>query len=84
MKLSENGEIVSAIITYHLFLKVYIIMQGIMCSIIIILKVKALMDQFKDGLEAAGVLKYMKKHYHLLTPLFVCEMQPFTASKGEA
>ena len=42
-----------------------------------------MMDQFKDGLEAAGLLKYMKKHYHLLAPLFVCETNPtkFTASK---
>ena len=40
------------------------------------------MDQFKDGLEVAGVLKYLKKYYDLLTPLFVNETQLFTASKG--
>ena len=37
------------------------------------------MDQFKDGLEAVGVMKY----YDILTPLFVNESQPFTASKRQ-
>ena len=39
------------------------------------------MDQFKAGLEAGGILKYLKKHYDLLTPLFVNEVQLFTTSK---
>ena len=39
------------------------------------------MDQFRSGLEAGGVLKYLKKHYDLLTPIFVSEMKAFTASK---
>lgn len=39
------------------------------------------MDQFRSGLEAGGVLKYLKKHYDLLTPIFVNEMKTFTASK---
>lgn len=41
------------------------------------------MDQFKDGLEAVGVMKYFKKYYDILTPLFVNESQPFTASKRQ-
>ena len=46
-----------------------------------LLKVKAVMDQFKGGLEAGGVLRYLKKFYDLLTPLFVNENKLFTASK---
>ena len=37
--------------------------------------------QFKGGLEAGGVLRYLKKYYDLLTPLFVNENKLFTASK---
>ena len=39
------------------------------------------MDQFKDGLEAVGIVEYLKKYYDHLTPLFVNESQSFTASK---
>ena len=49
------------------------------------IKVKAAMDQFQQGLELAGVLKYMKKYTDMMRPLFVDESQPFTASKiGES
>lgn len=44
-------------------------------------KVKAMMDQFKAGLEAGGVLKYLMRHYDLLMPLFVNETKLFTSSK---
>ena len=45
------------------------------------IKVKAVMDQFKEGLEEAGVLHYMKKYYDLTTPLFVNETSRLTANK---
>ena len=47
------------------------------------LKVKAVMDQFRDGLEMAGLLKFMKKYTDQLRPLFVDESSPLTASKNE-
>ena len=82
---SEKNDIVLTITTYHLFLKVYstncmVSYTSWECDIAFV-KVKAVMDQFRDGLEAVGVLKYMKKYYDLLTPLFVNETQLFTASK---
>ena len=48
--LSDKEEIVSTLITFHLFIKV-----------------KAVMDQFKKGLNEAGVLQYMTKYCDLIT-----------------
>ena len=62
--LSDKQEIVSNLITFHLFIKV-----------------KAVMDQFKKGLDEAGVLQYMTKYFDIMTPLFVNEEIPLTASK---
>lgn len=45
------------------------------------IKVKAVMDQFKEGLEVSGLLQHMKKYYDLMTPLFVNERSSLTASK---
>ena len=47
----------------------------------IFIKVKAAMDQFQQGLEAAGVLSYMRKYADLIRPMFVDESVPFTAGK---
>ena len=47
----------------------------------IFIKVKAAMDQFQQGLEAAGVLSYMRKYTDLIRPMFVDESVPFTAGK---
>lgn len=49
--------------------------------IFLFLKVKAAMDQFRDGLETGGLLHYMTKYPDALRPLFVDESSPFTASK---
>ena len=64
VQLSDRREIVSTLLTFHLFIKV-----------------KAVMDQFKEGLEEAGLLHYMKKYHDLMTPLFVNETSRLTASK---
>ena len=45
------------------------------------IKVKAVMDQFKKGLDEAGVLQHMTKYFDIMTPLFVNEEIPLTASK---
>ena len=45
------------------------------------LKVKAVMDQFKEGLEMAGLLPFMTKYADLMRPLFVDETCCLTASK---
>ena len=45
------------------------------------LKMKAVMDQFREGLETSGLLHFMTKYTHLLRPLFVDEHRPLTASK---
>ena len=45
------------------------------------LKVKAVMDQFREGLETSGLLHFMTKYTDLLRPLFVDERRPLTASK---
>ena len=47
----------------------------------LLVKVKAVMDQFKKGLDEAGVLQYMTKYFDIMTPLFVNEEIPLTASK---
>ena len=41
----------------------------------IFIEVKAAMDQFQQGLEAAGVLSYMRKYTDLIRPMFVDESQ---------
>ncbi len=46
-----------------------------------VLKVKAVMDQFREGLEAAGLLPFMVKYTDLMRPLFVDESRCLTASK---
>lgn len=45
------------------------------------LKVKAVMDQFREGLEVAGLLKFLTTYTDLMRPLFVDESSPLTASK---
>ena len=47
------------------------------------IKPKAVMDQFKEGLETAGVLKYLQKYTDLLTALFVDKRDPLTAGKKD-
>lgn len=64
IRLADKEEIISTIVTFHLFIKV-----------------KAVMDQFKEGLEVAGLLQHMKKYYDLITPMFVDERRPLSASK---
>lgn len=64
VRLADKDEIISTIVTFHLFIKV-----------------KAVMDQFKEGLGVAGLLQHMKKYYDLMTPLFVNERSSLTASK---
>ena len=44
------------------------------------IKAKAVMDQFKAGLQVAGVHQYMTKHCELMKPLFVNERTPLTSS----
>lgn len=39
------------------------------------------MDQFKEGLEEAGLLYYLKKYLDIMAPLFVDKTAPLTASK---
>ena len=43
------------------------------------LKVKAAMDQFAEGLEELHVLEVMRKHSILMKPLFVNNTKPLTA-----
>ena len=43
------------------------------------LKVKALMDQFAEGLQELHVLDMMRKHSDIMRPFFVDECRPFTA-----
>ena len=43
------------------------------------LKVKASMDQFAEGLQELHVLDVMKKHPDVMRPFFVDECRPFTA-----
>lgn len=64
LSLSDKGEVVSTLLTFHLFIKV-----------------KAVMDQFGEGLERAGLLQYMKLYQDLMRPLFVNETPALTASK---
>lgn len=45
------------------------------------IKVKAVMDQFQEGLAETGLLYYMKKYTDLMRPLFVNENPAITASK---
>ena len=42
------------------------------------MKVKAVMDQFKDGLAFGGVLSFMQNNFDLLRQLFVDEKPPLT------
>ena len=44
-----------------------------LCDFHLFMKVKAVMDQFKDGLALGGVLQLMKSNFDLLQPLFVDE-----------
>ena len=47
-----------------------------------LLKVKAEMDQFINGLADVGVLEYVRKHPDLLKPLFTdCYHKPLTAGE---
>ncbi len=46
-----------------------------------IIKTKAEIDQFSQGLEQLGVLKCIQKHKNLIAPLFV--HQPNVLNKGE-
>lgn len=39
-----------------------------------IVKVKALMDQFKEGLDQVGLCKFVKSHPDELKPMFVVSM----------
>ena len=64
VRLAHKDEIISTIVTFHLFIKV-----------------KAVMDQFKEGLGVAGLLQHIKKYYDLMTPLFVNERSSLTGSK---
>ncbi len=43
------------------------------------LKVKACMDQFAEGLEELDVLDIIRKHPDAMRPFFVDECRPFTA-----
>ena len=45
------------------------------------IKVKAHMDQFREGLDNFGVGSYISKYYNLLRPLFVDENVRLTSSK---
>ena len=49
--------------------------------ITIYIKVKAHMDDFKEGLELFGVYQYITKYQCLLRPLYVDESTRITASK---
>ena len=49
-----------------------------LCDFHLFMKVKAVMDQFKDGLALGGVLQLMKSNFDLLRPLFVDETPPLT------
>jgi len=58
--------------------------RGILGTVLtfhLFIKVKAVMDQFKEGLEMAGILQYMEKYTDIIRPLFVDENLPLTASK---
>ena len=61
--LDDVSNLVSTLITYHLFIKV-----------------KAHMDQFREGVEHFGLDSYLSKCYSLLRPLFVDEKVGLTAS----
>ena len=54
---------------------------SILVSFHLLLKVKAVMDQFREGLELRGLLHFMTKYTDLLRPLFVDENRPLTARK---
>ena len=62
--LRDQGEIVSTLLAFHLFLKV-----------------KGVMDQFREGLQVAGLLHFISKYTDLLRPLFVDERRPLTSRK---
>lgn len=64
VSLCDQGEIVSTLLAFHLFLKV-----------------KGVMDQFREGLQVAGLLHFMTKYTDLLRPLFVDEKHLLTARK---
>ena len=46
-----------------------------------LLKIKAELDQFMDGLNEAGVLKYIQQHPKLFRPMFVAQANPLCAGK---
>ena len=60
---SDRKEIIDAVQTFHLFIKV-----------------KAVMDQFQEGLRYARVHIYLKQFMDIIRPLFVNDSPPLTAS----
>ena len=46
-----------------------------------ILKVKAAMDQFKEGLDIAGLGRYLREKPELIKPLFVNSQKALTAGE---
>ena len=62
--LTDRSDIISTLISFHLFLKV-----------------KAMMDQFREGLEISGLMYFMGKYTSLLRPLLTDESRPLTARK---
>ena len=47
----------------------------------IFIKTKAMMDQFKEGLEDTGIYSYLKSYEDQMRPLFVNERVPLTAGE---
>ena len=60
---SDRKEIIDAVQTFHLFIKV-----------------KAVMDQFQEGLRYARVHIYLKQFMDIIRPMFVNDNPPLTAS----
>lgn len=59
--------------------------KGSLLSIVLtyhlFIKSKAMMDQFREGLEQSGVLSFLKKYEDQMRPLFVNERTALTAGK---
>ena len=45
----------------------------------VFIKTKAMMDQFKEGLEDTGIYSYLKSYEDQMRPLFVNKRVPLTA-----
>ena len=58
----------------HIGIKNEIVSTIITCDLFI--KVKAVMDQFQEGLEMVGLRPYLRKYSDLMLPLFVDKKGP--------